>query len=378
MPTVEFATLTFQGARFDQARMPLDALPELSAYRAIVLSVARVLFQKENPKRRRVPKGFEAGFQLFLERVEDGHSVLDVISRTTSEAHLFEDVFDRARDVVEDGIRAASSGGAMPIALSNGALARFSVFGRSLLPSERIIVGKPSSSGGAVYDRTVREAILRLSKTSYEDNVDLVGEICEADKLKSDFEFITTDGVRIPVNPSPLVTDAVRHMFYSNKVRLRGTGLMDPNGVIQRVIDIDDLEESEADEPSAPTGCQTSIANQIALLAKLEDGWLDEAADKYDTQQLERLARLLEGIVAAFGLPTPYVYPAADSFVRAEWSSAEAEIVVKINLGMNSVEVLVVRGADSVTEEAINLAEAGGESKLGRVLADALAGGGAM
>jgi hypothetical protein len=374
MPTVEFATLIFQGTRFDQARMPVDALPELSAYRALVLSVARALFQDENPKRIRVPKGFDAGFQLFLERVEDGHSVVDVISRTTHEAHLFGDVFDRARDVVEEGIRAASGGAPMPPILTRGALPRFSLFGRSLLPTERIIVGKPQTTGGAIYDRGVREAILRLSKTSYEDNVDLVGEICEADKIKSDFEFITTDGARIPVNPSPLVSDAVRHMFYSNKVRLRGTGLMDPNGIIQRVIDIDDLEESESDEAATQSGCPTPIAEQVESLAKLETGWLDETTEKYDTQHLERLARLLAAVVSAFELPTPYVYPAADGLVRAEWSSGDAEIIAKIDVAASSVEVLVVKGIDSVTEESINLAETGGESRFGRVLTDALTG----
>jgi hypothetical protein len=370
MPKVEFATLVFRGPRFDEARMPVDVLPELAAYRAIVLSVAKVLFQKENPKRRRVPKGFEAGFQLFLDRIEDGNSVTDVISRSTTEAHLYDinDIFDRARDVVEDGIRAASNGAAMPAALSDGALAHFSIFGKTLLPTERIIVGKPASHDGATYDRQVRGKILRLSKQSYEDNVDLVGEICEADKIKSDFEFITLAGTRIPVNPSPLITDAVRHMFYGNVVRLRGSGLLDSNGKLQRVIDIADLSEVEGDDATTSSGCAISVNDQIESLKALEDGWLDDTTNKYNPQQLAWLARLLSGVVGAFELPTPYVYPAADGLVRAEWSSIDAEIVAKIDVASGSANLLIVHGVDSVAEVPINLKEPGGESEFGRLV----------
>jgi len=119
-------------------------------------------------------------------------------------------------------------------------------------------------------------------------------------------------------------------------------------------------------------GCRVSIEDQVASLAKLEDGWLDDTTKRYDTRRLEWVARLLGGVVAAFGLPTPYIYPAADGIVRAEWSAAVAEVIAKINLESSSVDLLVVRGVDSVTEESIHLGEVGGESKLGRVLADIL------
>src|SRR5437763_268836 len=204
MPRVEFATLVFQGTRFDEARMPLDVLPELAAYRDVVLSVARALFQIDNPKRQRVPKGFEASFQLFLDAVEEGSSAVPIVSRSVTDTSLFGDVFDHARDMVEDGISAASSGAAMPVALSNEVLARFAAFGRTLLPSERVIVAKPDTRSGATYDRDVRQKIDPLSPMSYEDNVDLLGEVREADRDNSGFEFTTREGTRIPVSSTPL------------------------------------------------------------------------------------------------------------------------------------------------------------------------------
>ncbi len=43
-----FATLIFKGGRFHGAAMPLEALPELAAYRELVLAVAKALWQREH------------------------------------------------------------------------------------------------------------------------------------------------------------------------------------------------------------------------------------------------------------------------------------------------------------------------------------------
>jgi hypothetical protein len=67
-----FVSLVFSGPRFRDGSFPLEALPELVAYRELILAAARALFQVGNPTRQRLPRGFEASFKLVLERVEAG------------------------------------------------------------------------------------------------------------------------------------------------------------------------------------------------------------------------------------------------------------------------------------------------------------------
>ena len=64
MERIPFTTLVFQGPRFGEAAMPLEALPELAAYRDLLIAVAKSLFQADNPDRHRLPKGFESSFRL--------------------------------------------------------------------------------------------------------------------------------------------------------------------------------------------------------------------------------------------------------------------------------------------------------------------------
>jgi hypothetical protein len=68
------------GARFDGGGMPVEAAPELAAYRDLVISLAEELFRQRNPGRQRLPARFEDRLQLRLETVEQGSAVL-VIER---------------------------------------------------------------------------------------------------------------------------------------------------------------------------------------------------------------------------------------------------------------------------------------------------------
>lgn len=51
MNRISFATLVFRGERLRRIRLPLEALPELAAYRVPVLEVAEGLFRWAHPRR---------------------------------------------------------------------------------------------------------------------------------------------------------------------------------------------------------------------------------------------------------------------------------------------------------------------------------------
>src|SRR5450432_2511336 len=130
-----FVTLIFRGARFQGAAMPLEALPELAAYRDLVLATARALYQNRHPERQRLPKGFDNGLRLVLDRVEAG-STTPLVSR------------------------------AVPAPTVS-----------PLCPDEEISVAPPGMKEGAPYNRAIRRKLILRTQATYESIVDLVGEI---------------------------------------------------------------------------------------------------------------------------------------------------------------------------------------------------------
>jgi hypothetical protein len=382
MSSSPFVTLIFRGKRFQEAAMPLEALPELAAYRELVVAVAKVLFQEGNPERQRLPKGFEAGFRLVLDRIEPG-STVPIVSRVSAGAAtpmLFltptaPDWFDNARDVVERGIAAASKGKSLPAELSNEILARFNAFGRTLGDDESIVVAQPGKREGAVYDRAVRRRLVLQAQATYEDEVNLLGEVRAADKDAEGFALRTSDGRKLDVHAPPLFFPlALRSLGESALVRVRGTGLYDADATLLKVTMASDVSLAEEGEEQTRPGCPTPVDTQVESLTSLAPGWYDESSLAYDPLSLAWLGKLLLGLLDGFQLPRPYIYPTPEGLARAEWSGAAWEIVSSFDLGSRSVEVMAARtNSDEMHEITVPLSEPGGESKLGRFLTEHLA-----
>ncbi|MFI5297923.1 MAG: hypothetical protein ACHREM_07470 [Polyangiales bacterium] len=382
MSKTPFVTLIFRGGRFDDATMPLEVLPELAAYREIVVAVAKALYQAENRSRQRLPKGFEAGFRLALERVDPG-SAIPIVSRLSPDAStppLFPvvagpDWFDRARDLVERSIDAAANDNAPPSELSTEILARFNSFGRTLRSDELIVVAAPGQREGAHYNRAVRKKLVLRAQATYEDDVDLIGEVRAADKDAEGFTLRTEDGRKLPVLIPPLFFPlALRSLGEAALVRVRGTGLYDASGSLVKVTMATDVSLAEEGDEQTRPGCPTPIETQVESLKVLGDGWFDADSTAYDGASLDWLTQLLSGLLDGFQLPRPYLYPTPEGLARAEWSSSLWEIVTNIDLASRSAEVIAVRAdSDEVHERTLSLGEPGGESKLGRFLTDHLA-----
>lgn len=377
-----FVTLIFRGGRFHKATMPLEALPELAAYRDLVLAVAKALFQAGNPGRQRLPKGFEAGFRLVLERVDPG-SAVPIISRVTDQpamkmlfpAASAPDWFDQARDLVERGIGAVGKGAATPEELSKEILARFNTFGRTLADDESIVVAQPGKRDGAVYDRTVRRKLVLQAQATYEDDVDLLGEVRAADKDAEGFALRTADGRKLDVRTPPLFFPlALRSLGDAALVRVRGAGLYDADGTLVKVTMATDVSLAEEGDEQTRPGCPTPVDAQVESLKALDAGWYDESSPAYAPASLQWLSKLLTGLLDGFQLPRPYIYPTPEGLARAEWSGSTWEIITSFDLGARSADVIAARNdSDELHEITVPLGEPGGESKLGRFLTEHLA-----
>jgi len=374
-----FATLIFRGKRFDGAVMPLEALPELAAYRDLLAAVAKELFFAGNPGRVRLPKGFDASFRLTLSRIEDG-SAVPVVEREFTTPQLFPntgDVFDRAREQVESAITALAANASFPSWLTPAVAARFSTFGRTLRDDEVVVVAGAGKRAGALYDRRVRRAILVRSQGTYEEDVDLVGVVRETDVDQDSFEIRLADDRRVPVRSSRLFfTQVVQSLQRDTAVRVWGTGVYDAEGKLLRVAQATDVSATEeGDVASGRPGCRIPVDGQVDSLRGLPHGWFDGEGRAFADEALAWSSKLLRGIVDGFDLATPHIYPTPEGSVRAEWSRARWEISAELDSSRKMSEVRAVRlDADEVHERRFSLAEPGQEVLLGSFLANQLRG----
>lgn len=377
MERAPFATLVFQGPRFKGAAMPVEALPELAAYRELLVAVAKSLFQRENPTRQRLPKGFESSFQLVLDKVESGSAVPNVsrIQIDDEQLHVFGavDYFEQARELVQRVVESVATNALPPTELERDVFTRFTAFGRTLSDEDSIILAQPGSREGARYDKRVRRRLVLLGSKTFEDNVSLVGEVRAADKDSEGFSLRTPDGRKLEVRtPSTFFGLAMQSFQHSALVHLRGTGLFDSEGTLQKILRVTDLSlAEEGEEPTKRPGCPTQIEVQVEALAGLAPGWFDEASPAFDAGRLSWLSKLLSALLDSFRLPTPYVYPTPEGAARLEWSAPRWEIVTTIDLSKRTADALAARAdSDEVHELPVELEEPGAESRLGRFLGE--------
>ncbi len=375
-----FANLVFRGTRYTDGLMPVEALPELAAYRELVLALAKGVFQAAHPERQRLPKGFEAGFRLVLEKVESGSAVPNIARLLPVPTALpgFEldgpDPFATARDKLQEAIEAVTAGRDLPSEVTPDILFRFNAFGRTLRDDESMIVAQPGQRIGALYNREVRRALVLRAQLTYEDNVDLVGEVRGADKDTEGFALRTADGMKVDVRVPPLFMPlALTSLTGTAPVRVRGNGLFSADGTLQRVLIATDV--SPAEEADSPTfrSCSTSVDVQVRSLLDLGAGWFDEQSPAFQAEPMGWLANVLRGLVDSFHLPTPYIYPTPEGGARAEWSTRGWEVAATVDLTSKTVEAFAARvGSEEVHELPLVLTQPGAEPKLGRFVADHL------
>jgi len=360
--------------------MPLEALPELAAYRDLVLATARALYQNSHPERQRLPKGFDSGLRLVLERVEGGSSI-PIISREAVGPMLFPpdgaDQFESAREKVQELISSGGIDSGLPPDSVRQVLARFNAFGRSLGDGESITVAPPGKREGALYNSDVRRALILRTQTTYEAAVDLVGEIRAADKDADSFTLKTINGDRVPMRAAALFLPVALRSLENDGilVRVRGTGVLGVDGKVQKIINTTDVSLAEEGSERTSLGCPTAVGDQIDSLRSLPDRWFDDDSREFHPGALKWLGQLLGEVQAAFGLPTPYVYPTPDGQVRAEWPGTEWEVIVQVDLQKREAALTAVKlVSDRIDEDHVAFTQPGGESRLGKFVVQHLQG----
>ena len=229
--TIELATLRFDGKRFEGHALDVECTQELIAYRNLVVECAKDLWRRKNPARARLPKGFEEGFRLQFDRLEDGSTGVPLQRVRVADQSELDwgnlDEFDEAADLIDAAIAAANDDRLLPEALPSAVIPLFREFGKSLRAEEVLFTRARHGTKDAAYTAKARKQLAEWVGPAYEDVVDVIGEVRMANVGPGTFT-LQVDGSEALVNGrfSPEqeleVLDALRN---HRVVRLRVQGV---------------------------------------------------------------------------------------------------------------------------------------------------------
>lgn len=247
--TVELATLRFDGKRFEGHALDVECTQELPAYRTLVLECAKELWRRKNPDRVRLPKRFEDGFRLEFDKVVPGSAALPLRRvRDVVQGELdFGDEFDEAAALIDESIAAADRDDLLPDALPANVVPLFRDFGRTLRPEETLYVRAGRSTAEAAYGQRARTRLAEWVGPTFEDAVDLIGEVRMANvgpgafKLQLPDDGALIDG-RFAKDQEVVVLEALRN---HRSVQLRVVGIAEfstRDRQLKRILRVDRVE----------------------------------------------------------------------------------------------------------------------------------------
>lgn len=333
-----FARFRFAGGRFDSHTIPLEVLPDLTAYRKLVLEVAKMLFRKRMGARVRVPKGFEDSFQIGLARIEGGSSAVAYMPRLrpvdlppsqqplkfAANQPAFDQSpypdFDDARDYIDDLIDSVGSTGSVPEAFPVELAGLFNSFGQSLHENEFIELG----FGGAKpvrYDTFIRKKIVLSRETTYENAVDALFVLNGGVVAQGAIHVLDLNGGSFDFQPSTEFEFKKAYNRASENVRLVGTGLYDKNERLRRLLSVNVIySEGGATQP---------FESRLEEIRGTPAGWYDDENPAPSSAAIEAMRCLLVD-VSMQPVPLPHLYPLPSGGIAAEWTigawEASAEI----------------------------------------------------
>jgi hypothetical protein len=252
----ELVVHKFTGGRFDDHGLDVDVLPDLVTYKNILIETAKELWRSKHPERQRLPKNFEDSLSLKFYAIQPGSAAIPLIREVEVPDHpsLFPrepDELDLAVDVVTDTIDAVAADRLLPDSLPKSVIILFENYGKTLRADETIELKPARRKKITRYSSKEREQLARLVGTSYEDAVELTGEIRAADLDGGNFALRLADGTKVFGKFSPeqetLITDLLRE-HAQRWLHVKGRAEFASNGQIKRLVAIEALDVQTAGE----------------------------------------------------------------------------------------------------------------------------------
>lgn len=292
----DLAILRFDGERFANHTLDVDATQELIAYKRLILECAKELWRRRNPGRVRLPRGFEEAFSLVFSEIREGSAGVPLKRRLEREegqlALPAEDEFAEAARLIDQAIDAAGAAAALPTEFPRNVIPLFRDLGKSLTANESLYIRATGHGTDAAYTPLVRERLANWTEPTYEDVIDLTGEASMANIRGGQFSISLDSGESLVGKFSPeqetLVLEALRR---HREVRLRIRGIGEFNYAdrsLRRIVRVDSAEIAAGGTPAYDEAARPiwEVVSEIGAQAPTE-AWatvprdLSERLDEY-------------------------------------------------------------------------------------------------
>jgi hypothetical protein len=245
----KIAVLRFEGPRFTDHGLDVDVLPELIAYKRLLQETAKEIWRRRNPRRRRLPKNFDAGITLKFFELQSGSTAVPLFREVPigqAPLPLFDHELDEAAILLKETITAASSQVSAPGQLPSSVIPLFDQLGQTLRADECILVSAGIQSTAARYDHRTKEVILTWASQSYSDAVELIGEVRGTDLDGQKFSLRLPDGRKIPgrfqPDQEPLILEALGDHL-SRRLQIIGIGQFSPiDGTLEQIVRVNQVD----------------------------------------------------------------------------------------------------------------------------------------
>ena len=355
-----FARLRFAGGRFNSHTIPLEVLPDLAAYRKLIVEVAKMLFKQRVGTRVRVPKGFEDSFMIGLAEVQGGSSAVAVMPRLSTVARPAPQQslgfaanqpsfnspqypeFDEARDYIDNLIDSVGTTGQVPREFPVELAGFFNSFGQSLQHDEFVELGY----GGAKpvrYDTLIRKKIVLSRETTYENAVDDQFVLNGGVSTTGTIHVLHESGSSYDFQPATEFEFKKAYQRATETVRLVGTGLYDKNERLKRLIAVT-IVYSEG-------GAIQPFEARLEEIAATPAGWYDGENPAPSPAAVEAMRQFLEE-VSLLSSPLPHLYPIPSGGVVAEWSLGDWEASAEV---VPSGEQLALNAVNTTTADELDM-----------------------
>ena len=260
----EVVRLAFRGQRFEGHALDLSALGELSQFQKMVAETAKALWRAAHPDRERVPKGFQERTRLCLRKIEEGSAVapLEVFLVEPEQRELFQPEpveVNEAIALAHQVFEALERDEALPENFPKALVPEYERWGQGLAEDETIELILPGKKPARLTPLS-RRRLSGFAEALHQDQVDVTGEVLEADVRQGHFQIWLDEKTGVTVAFSPTqendVTEALRQ-HRTLRLRVTGRGDFSPQGKLQRVSEVQELRLQPAgDRPydaAAPT-----------------------------------------------------------------------------------------------------------------------------
>ena len=290
--TIDLASLRFEGERFAGHALDVDCVQELVAYRNIILECAKELWKRKHPDRVRLPNGFEDGFRLQFDRIDRGSVLVPLRRVVPDEQSALDwgnlDEFDEAADLVDASIAAANDDLLLPTALPVGVVPLFREFGKTLRQDEVLFTHARHGKVEAAYTARARKRLAEWVGPSYEDAIDVVGEVSMAN-VRGAFALTLQEsgGIvngRFSAEQEERVLEALCN-HRTARLRVTGIGEFDvTDRTLRRFARIDDVQPAATEEITFVENVQPIWEQMAALGESAPEGTWDKVPTDLSTR----------------------------------------------------------------------------------------------